>query len=92
MQMRNLDGHANQFTGTLPASWSTMTQLAALNLDPNNITGPLPMSWSKMIQASACHVSLKDHFVIAAHVTASCVLMLADIQGPAGYLKLDTQL
>ena len=44
----NLGG--NGITGTLPPSWSSMTQLQQLGLYSNNLTGTLPPSWSSMTE------------------------------------------
>jgi hypothetical protein len=40
----------NCISGTLPPSWSSMTQLLQLYLYSNSLTGPLPPSWSSMTQ------------------------------------------
>ena len=44
----NLQG--NGITGTLPPSWSNMTQLQWLWLYSNSLTGTLPPSWSSMTE------------------------------------------
>ena len=38
-----------QLTGSLPASWSTMTKLVRLELHDNALTSGLPPQWSTMI-------------------------------------------
>ena len=40
----------NNITGTLPPSWSNMTQLQVLYLYSNSLTGTLPPSWSSMTE------------------------------------------
>jgi hypothetical protein len=40
----------NNITGTLPPSWSSMTQLQGLDLYSNYLTGTLPPSWSSMTE------------------------------------------
>ena len=40
----------DQLTGTLPSSWSALTQLQRLNLSFNNLNGTLPGSWSNLIK------------------------------------------
>lgn len=37
-----------QLRGTLPASWSQLTQLQTLDLSNNNLTGTLPAQWSTL--------------------------------------------
>ena len=46
----------NGISGTLPPSWSNMTQLQGLDLSSNSLTGPLPPSWSSMTQHLCCGV------------------------------------
>ena len=38
----------NAFTGTLPESWSSLTNLKALAVQNNQIKGPLPPAWSTL--------------------------------------------
>ena len=40
----------NGITGSLPVSWSSMTQLQQLYLNSNSLTGTLPPSWANMTQ------------------------------------------
>lgn len=37
--------NSNNFVGTLPASWSTWTNIHDFNLHDNQLTGTLPSSW-----------------------------------------------
>ena len=46
----------NGITGTLPPSWSGMTQLQWLDLYSNSLTGTLPPSWSNMTQLQGLYL------------------------------------
>jgi hypothetical protein len=41
-------GSPNRLTGPLPASWSRLASLSALNLKGNLLTGQLPVSWGTL--------------------------------------------
>jgi hypothetical protein len=38
----------NNLTGSLPESWSRLSQLSTLNLRNNSLTGTLPAQWKAM--------------------------------------------
>jgi hypothetical protein len=42
------DGHFNNFTGTLPASLSTQSNLSYISVANNNLTGTIPASWAEL--------------------------------------------
>jgi hypothetical protein len=42
------DGHFNNFTGTLPASLSTQTDLSYISVANNNLHGTIPPSWAAL--------------------------------------------
>jgi hypothetical protein len=39
---------SQRIEGTLPAEWSTLTNLVGMDLSYNQLTGPLPPSWSTL--------------------------------------------
>ncbi|KAK7199218.1 Leucine rich repeat N-terminal domain containing protein [Novymonas esmeraldas] len=43
-----ISGKAAMVSGSLPASWSRLTQLREVTLAGNALTGPLPVSWSSL--------------------------------------------
>jgi len=45
---RNSNLQQNQFRGTLPGQWSSLTKLIQLNLTSNDLTGTLPSEWSQL--------------------------------------------
>ena len=57
MKLVKLKG--NSLVGTLPDSWSTLTNLAKLELDKNRLTSTLPASWSTLHKLS--EVSVADN-------------------------------
>ena len=48
LKIEELQVMENAFTGTLPESWASLTNLKALAVQNNQINGPLPPAWSTL--------------------------------------------
>jgi hypothetical protein len=55
--IQNLDLDSCNFTGALPANWSSMTLLTTLFLQNNRLNGVVPSSWGALSRLKTIDVS-----------------------------------
>lgn len=53
----SLYGSSNAFSGSLPASWSSLTAVSQLFLQSNALTGTLPAAWSTLSKLSTLNLA-----------------------------------